>query len=232
MKSILNTLTKMNNAIGLATLCGAIATTAVLAGSASASPFKGMDQDYVCVGSSRSVITKIDPRLTDELLVQVKGPDSNVRMIAARALGRIGESYPGVIDELLVLAKGPDSNVRMIVVQALGCIGQRYPMVIDELVLLLKDPDSDIRVVVTQSLGRIGQRYPMVIDELVLLLKDPDSDVRRTAAQSLSDISIRERGYRGEKFPVNSRKKNDRRGQNDFYRTHEQSGQCLWYRCR
>jgi hypothetical protein len=107
MKSILNTLTKMNNAIGLATLCGAIATTAILAGSAAAAPVKGMDKAYVCVGLSGSVITEISPRMTDELLLLVKGPDSSVRMMAARALGGISKSNPMVVDELLKWMKQP-----------------------------------------------------------------------------------------------------------------------------
>lgn len=55
MKSILNTLTKMNNAIGLATLCGVIASTAMFAGSANAAPVKGMDKGYVGGGLSGSV---------------------------------------------------------------------------------------------------------------------------------------------------------------------------------
>ncbi len=191
MKSILNTLTKMNNAIGLATLSGVIATIAILASSASAAPVKDMDKADICADFSHRVTTKIDPRMTDELLVLAKGPDSNVRMIATQALGRIGESNPGVIDELLVLAKGPDSDVRMIAARALGRIGESNPRVIDELLVLVKGPDSNVRMIVAQALGHISKSNPRVTDELLVLAKGPDSDVRMIAAQALGGISKR-----------------------------------------
>jgi HEAT repeat protein len=63
-----------------------------------------------------------------------------VRMIAARALGRIGESNPRVIDELLLLLKDPDSDVRMIAAQSLGGISKSNPMVVDELLKWIKQP--------------------------------------------------------------------------------------------
>jgi hypothetical protein len=80
MKKILNTLTKMHNAIGLTALCGAIATTAMFASSAAAAPVKGMDKTYVCVGLSGKVITAISPRMTDELVRLLKSPQANVRI--------------------------------------------------------------------------------------------------------------------------------------------------------
>jgi HEAT repeat protein len=173
MKSILNTLTKMNNAIGLATLCGAIASTAILAGSASAAPIKGMDKAYICAGLSGSITTEIDPRMTDELLLLLKSPDSNVRMKAANVLGSIDKIDPRMTDELLLLVKGPDSSVRMIAARALGRIGKSNPMVVDELLLLLKDPDSDVRMIAAQALGGISKSNPMVVDELLKWMKQP-----------------------------------------------------------
>ncbi len=173
MKSILNTLTKMNNAIGLATLCSVIATTAMWAGSAAAAPVKGMDKAYVCVGLSGSVITEIDPRMTDELLLLLKSSKSNVRMKAANVLGSIDKIDPRMTDELLFLVKGPDSDMRMIAARALGRIGASNPRVIDELLRLLKDPDADVRMIAAQALGGISKSNPMVVDELLKWMKQP-----------------------------------------------------------
>jgi hypothetical protein len=53
MKSVLNF--QMNKTIGFATLCAVIASTAMLAGSATAAPVKGMDKAYVGGGLSGSV---------------------------------------------------------------------------------------------------------------------------------------------------------------------------------
>lgn len=173
MKSILNTLTKMNNAIGLATLCGAIASIAILAGSASASPVKDMDKAYVCVGLSGSITTEIDPRMTDELLRLLKAPKSNMRMKAANVLGSIDKIDPRMTDELVRLAKGPDSDMRMTAAQALGRIGESQSSVIDELLRLLKGPDVNVRMTVAQALGCIGKSNPRVIDELLKWMKQP-----------------------------------------------------------
>jgi hypothetical protein len=118
----------------------------------------------------------------DSLITALRDKDSNLRKIAAQALGNIGNE--NAVEPLIAVLQDEDSDVRKIAAQVLGNIGNEK--VVDSLIAVLQDKDSDVRKIAAQALGNIGNEK--AVDSLIAALQDEDSDVRKIAAQVLGNI--------------------------------------------
>ncbi|NET64392.1 MAG: NACHT domain-containing protein [Moorea sp. SIO1G6] len=117
-----------------------------------------------------------------ELSKCLDDPDSDVRRIAADALGKIGTE--ATIDPLIQLLNDNDYNVRSIAAYALGKIGTEAT--IDPLIKLLNDNNYNVRIRAAYALGKIGTEA--TIDPLIKLLNDNNYNVRSIAASALGKI--------------------------------------------
>jgi HEAT repeat protein len=108
--------------------------------------------------------------------------DDVVRIAAADALGRLGDSQAK--EPLLPLLKDPNAGVRTAAACALGSFGDLS--VGEELLPLLRDPNWETRVAALESLGRL--RDPRATEAVIACLRDPDREVREKAAECLGLI--------------------------------------------
>ncbi|WP_445306725.1 HEAT repeat domain-containing protein [Microcoleus vaginatus] len=117
-----------------------------------------------------------------ELLKLVEHSDSDVRRMAADALGKIGDEK--AIPGLLKLVEDSESDVRSSAAYALGKIGDGKA--IPALLKLVEDSSYFVRSSAAYALGKIGDEK--AIPGLLKLVEHSDSDVRRVAADALAKI--------------------------------------------
>jgi len=96
---------------------------------------------------------------------QTEEQDAAVRIIAAGALGRIGD--PRAVEPLIKLLGDKDADARKQAAVALGRIGD--PRSVEALIKLLEDKDGDIRKQAGDALGRIGT--PRTVELLIKFIK-------------------------------------------------------------
>jgi HEAT repeat protein len=108
--------------------------------------------------------------------------DHNVRLAAASALGRVGDTR--AVDPLID-ALDDRLVVKDVAAQALGHIGDRRA--VEPLLTALDDEDWEIRSTVAKALGKIGDER--AIQPLLCLLKDKYEIVRWHATQALEVIT-------------------------------------------
>jgi HEAT repeat protein len=109
--------------------------------------------------------------------------DSNVRRIAAQALGYLVDKQ--AVQPLRDLHKETDDEFIRIVAVLLGEWADR-PAEQHPLIRMLKDTNSDNRRHVAEVLGQLGDRR--AVTPLIELLKDSDEEVRLRAISALSQI--------------------------------------------
>ncbi|NET43386.1 HEAT repeat domain-containing protein [Okeania sp. SIO2B3] len=129
-----------------------------------------------------AALTKSDAAVPG-LVKLLEDSDSNVRMRAADALGKIGSET--AIPELIKLLEDSDYSVRHSAAEALGKIGSETA--IPELIKLLENSDSGVRHSAAEALGEINSET--AIPELIKLLENSDSGVRHSAAEALGEIN-------------------------------------------
>ncbi len=91
--------------------------------------------------------------------------DVSVRLIAANALGKIGDSR--AVESLAKLLKDKNVDIRKQATVALGKIGD--PRAVEPLVQLLEDKDDDVRTLAGGALGKIGA--PRTVELLIQFIK-------------------------------------------------------------
>jgi len=114
--------------------------------------------------------------------------DEDIRMAAAQALGKIGNSAAAaaVIPGLIEALKDSDRLARYNAAEALGRIGPRTDGVIPALVRVMRDMDPTVRDAASGALERIGMpAFPT----LRALLCDDNSATRFYAVQALSGLA-------------------------------------------
>ncbi|NET68352.1 MAG: NACHT domain-containing protein [Moorea sp. SIO1G6] len=126
-------------------------------------------------------------------LERLKDNDSDVRITAASALGKLGNSSETVVNGLLALLEDNDSDVRMSAAYALGELGNSSDTVVNGLLALLEDNDSSVRSSAAHALGKLGNSSDTVVKEnivngLLALLEHHNSDVRMSAAYALGEL--------------------------------------------
>lgn len=156
-------------------------------------------------------LAEIGGPATNALLLALQDPHANVRRLAAKALGQIGEI--SAVDFLIKLLNDPDRGVRATAAIALG--NYRHPMAAQKimdayaagasvaartdmifalahindilavpfLVARAKDPEPDIRAAIMLALGKL--RDARVIPALLVGIKDSDEITRANAAYAL-----------------------------------------------
>ncbi len=156
-------------------------------------------------------LAEIGGPATNALLLAIQDPHPNVRRLAAKALGQIGEI--GAVDFLIQLLNDSDRGVRATAAIALG--NYRHPMVAQKimdaysagasisartdmifalahindilavpfLVAHAKDPDPAIRAAIMLALGKL--RDARAIPALLVGIKDSDEITRANAAYAL-----------------------------------------------
>jgi HEAT repeat protein len=148
----------------------------------------------------------------NQLIRQLKDPNSGVRRNAADALGEIKDPRAvepliaalkdrddydlrqsvtsalraigtPAVEPLIAALKGPDdSHVRGYAANALGIV--QDPSAVEPLIAALKDTDSGVRSVAAWALGRI--KDPRAVGPLIAALKDSNEHVRESAAEALA----------------------------------------------
>jgi HEAT repeat protein len=126
------------------------------------------------------------PRLLG--IMKDKSGYEEVKVAAARALGRIGRGDEAVTAELQeVLRSATDSHVRGVVARALGEL--KCVACIKALRRFLEDEDSWIQEDAAYALGKIGPAAREAIPELSRLLASPDESLKFQAALALWQIT-------------------------------------------
>ncbi|BAZ68082.1 hypothetical protein NIES4106_28410 [Fischerella sp. NIES-4106] len=132
----------------------------------------------LAVTRSKQAISHIQPALNDE--------DSDVRIRAAEALGKIGSSEAVEVWKLALNNKY--SNVRIRAAEALVKIGSSE--VVEVLKKALNDEDFRVRSRAANALVKIGSSEAVKV--LKLAFNHEDSDVRIRAANALEEIGSSE----------------------------------------
>lgn len=121
-----------------------------------------------------------DPRGIQPLIALLSDVEPDVRMDAARALVRIGETaVPALIDSL----KHQSVDVRIAGARILGRIGS--PAAVAPLITLVRDPEFSVQKAAAWGLEKIGG--PAVPD-LINLMKGGEAGVRRLAINAVGYI--------------------------------------------
>ena len=125
--------------------------------------------------------SKVQVKLLNRLIKQLKDKNKYVRGSAANELGKIGDSL--AVEPLISCLKGNGWEVRWYAAKALGNIGDSRA--VEPLIASLKDNHVLCRYA-AEALGRIGDSR--AVEPLISCLKDNDSDVRSSAAEALGRI--------------------------------------------
>jgi hypothetical protein len=111
-----------------------------------------------------------------------------VRLIAARSLGRLGTTARSALPVLLALAKSKTpaegEGLRRAALQAVASIGPEAKDVAD-LTKLLKTAPAESRVVVLEALARLGSNAKKAAPEIAALAKTGDKATKLKAMQAL-----------------------------------------------
>jgi len=114
------------------------------------------------------VLGRIGASAVEPLLSALKDDDWRVRVGAARALGRIGDSR--AVEPLLGALKDDDWRVRVGAATALGRIGDSRA--VEPLIGALKDPEVHMRQSAAMALGQLGDGC--AIEPIKAALEDED----------------------------------------------------------
>jgi HEAT repeat protein len=110
------------------------------------------------------------------------GDDHNIRLAAASALGRIGDSR--AVDPLID-ALDDQQGVNEVAALALGEIGDSRA--VEPLINALGDENWEVRSSAAKALGKIGD--DRAVEQLINLLRDKNENVRWHAVQALEAIT-------------------------------------------
>ena len=156
------------------------------AGDAPAPPTRNAGRD---TASDAPVPTPTLPKDVPGLIAALADPSSEVRRLAAEALGKAGD--PAAAFPLLKELADKDVYARKAAAEALGLVLEKAPAgtpgrpeAVDALILLLGDPDYGVRYNSADGLSHLRNRR--AVPALVTALeKDTDEGVRGHAAWAL-----------------------------------------------
>nr|MBC8522037.1 HEAT repeat domain-containing protein [Methanomicrobia archaeon] len=115
------------------------------------------------------------------LILALKDKDWNVRMCAAEALGKIGDTR--AIEPLIHALKDKKGNVRESAAEALGKIGEPA---VEPLIHAMDAEEENVRLGAAWALGEI--RDGRAIESLISALIDENLDIQWSAAEALVKI--------------------------------------------
>jgi HEAT repeat protein len=127
----------------------------------------------------------LGPGATLPLLKAMTNGNSNVRGMAANALGLLGTNPDLVAPALIHALKDPSSQVRSMAARSFGRYKAEAATIIPALLPLLDDTDTYVRQGTAWMLGRFRTEASAATPKLVILLNDPDFQVRSSATNAL-----------------------------------------------
>jgi HEAT repeat protein len=118
----------------------------------------------------------------DQLIDRLKDPDFNVRIEAAKALGKTNDSR--AVEPLIAALNDANRRVRHKAAESLGEI--KDPRAVEPLLAALKGPDIYQKQYAADALGNI--RDPRAVEPLIAALNDVNPNVRLSAAVALGEM--------------------------------------------
>lgn len=148
-----------------------------------------------------------DPKYVNYLYRRyLKDPDSNVRAVAAVALGLHGT--PDDVPLLVPLLKDPDKTVRKATARSLQRL--HNPVAVAPLMDamdLAKEPEWEVRAEAADALGQYPEQR--VLQKLIAALDDPQLVVNQTTLRSLKTLTGRDLGVDRRAWTKWARETND-----------------------
>src|SRR5438034_832281 len=123
----------------------------------------------------------------DDLVALVSDPDINVRVVAAFALGQIGDT--AALDTLSQFATDPNLLTRAYVLRALGAIAA--PESLGVMIAALADPHPWVRTNALAAIARVGAKDPRALMKpeealrVTIMTEDPDPGTRASSIDAL-----------------------------------------------
>ncbi|MFC1566367.1 HEAT repeat domain-containing protein [bacterium] len=128
------------------------------------------------------------------LILFLTDNDTDIKLAAIRALGKIGDKT--VIKPLMKLLCGKNNqnekdDIKTTVVEALGSIGEDYNDSVKCLIKLLTHRDATVRIAAVKALSAIDGNNQKVLDNLLCRLKkDMDDKVKAAVVEELAKETI------------------------------------------
>jgi predicted Zn finger-like uncharacterized protein len=135
-------------------------------------------------------ITSAVPPLTEAL----KDSDADVRGLAARTLGTIGQDAKAAVPVLVKSLKNADPRFRVDAAYALMEIGEPTGDAIRALRDALNDRDGTVQVFAAQALFSLERMPDSVVPALIKVMQDRDGTVRARAAFALGTVKTANQG--------------------------------------
>ncbi|OLT61916.1 sister chromatid cohesion protein PDS5 [Moorena bouillonii] len=132
------------------------------------------------LGDKDQVVTTSLARLKDE--------NSDVREMAARALGNLVNSSETVVNALLARFQDENSDVRRQAAYGLGRLGKSSEPVVNALLARLQDENYVVRGTAADALGSLGNSSETVVNAILVRLMDKHFEVRRNAVSALGNL--------------------------------------------
>jgi len=130
-----------------------------------------------------TALLKLDTSFIDQLIVELKSLDPELRLRAARIMENLQVNNKGK-DALLGAMKDPSRKVRAAVIKTLGVIGDRE--LLGNLIEFFNDPDERVRANAIEAIASIGDARALQI--LFPFLEDANNRIRANAAIAVWQI--------------------------------------------
>jgi HEAT repeat protein len=131
-----------------------------------------------------SALEMIGAPAVDRLIAALKDADTDVRDLAASALGNIKD--PRAIEPLIRALKGRHGIYDFFPGSAASALVNIGTPAVEPLIAALRDADRDVRKLAVFALGNIGD--PRAVEPIIAALKDGNTDFQNTAASALAEI--------------------------------------------
>ncbi|MDP8230456.1 MAG: HEAT repeat domain-containing protein, partial [Candidatus Gorgyraea atricola] len=137
---------------------------------------------YATEGAAIDKLAKIGKPAVDLLIELLKDTDWSICIVAAGALGQIGDER--AVDPLIELLKGDNSYLSIAIINSLGQIGDERA--VDPLIELLKGNDYYPGAAAVTALVKIGEP---AVNSLVESLRDSNYNIRERTATILDRLN-------------------------------------------
>jgi serine/threonine-protein kinase len=127
------------------------------------------------------------PRSAPSWVAELQGEDRSQRLLAARALARLGRE---AVEPLIGALRSSDAEIRILAATALGQIGGSANTAVPALSDAAGDPDPLVRVWANYALARIDWMDPAAVAALRKSAAEGDAAVREAAARALQHIEL------------------------------------------
>jgi HEAT repeat protein len=128
------------------------------------------------------VTPRADPDVVEALLAVLEDPDSDVRSVAAWALGK--SMHARAVAPLVERLRDPDAGVRGYAARALAQLQDAHARA--PLELALADASAEVRVFAAEALGHIGNAC--TAEPLRIASRDAIAGVRRASIEALAEL--------------------------------------------